>query len=203
VSVPDSKGAVEAASRSEPAAGIVCAAVGVDIIELAALRERTQVLKALAARRGLSFPGCGRSLTARDILVLCVRPERWLLLTPPAAPAAALANWQGAAAGCAIAVELSSALTALHLSGPAVIEGLARGCRLDLHPEVFAPGSVAATHMAQVPVILAALAGGWLLLTPSTTARHLREWLATSGAPFGFASSADVTVATVFGERTQ
>jgi len=201
VSVPDGKGALEAASRSQPAAGILCAAVGVDIIEVAALRERTQVLKALAARRGLALPGCGRSLSAREMLVLCVRPERWLLLTPPAAPTAALATWQGAAAGCAIAVELSSALTALHLSGPAVTDALARGCRLDLHPEVFAPGSTAATHMAQVPVILAALASGWLLLTPSTTARHFREWLATSAAPFGFASSADVTVATVFAER--
>ena len=203
MSVPDSKGAVKAVSSSEPGAGIVCTAVGADIIELAALSERAQVLKALAGRRGLSLPMCGRSLALRDNLVLSVRPERWLLLTPPAAPAAALANWRGATAGCAVVVELSSALKALRLSGPAVTEALARGCRLDLHPEVFSPGSAAATYVAQVPVILAALSTGWLLLTPSTTARHLREWLAGSAAAFGYATAADVTVATVLGERTQ
>jgi len=202
VSAPDSTGAVEEASSTGPVTGIVCAAVAADVIELAALSERTQVLKALAGRRGLSLPVCGRNLMVRDTLVLCVRPERWLLLTPPAAPAAALANWRGATAGCAIVVELSSALKALRLSGPAVTEVLARGCRLDLHPEVFVPGSAAATHVAQVPVILTALSTGWLLLTPSTTARHFREWLAASAAPFGFATAADVTVATVFGDRT-
>lgn len=202
MSVPDSKGAVQAAASSERVAGIACAAVGADIIELAALSERFQVLKALAARRGLSLPACGRSLAVRDTLVLCVRPERWLLLTPPAAPAAALANWREATAGCAIVVELSSALKALRLSGPQVTEALARGCRLDLHPGVFPAGSAAATQMAQVPVILAALSRGWLLLTPSTTARHFGEWLAASAAPFGFATAANVTVATLFGERS-
>jgi sarcosine oxidase subunit gamma len=99
-------------------------------------------------------------------------------------------------------VDLSSALTALYLSGPAVREGLARGCRLDLHPEAFPPGSAAASHMAQVPVILAALPGAWLLLTPSTTARHFREWLAASARGFGLATSADVTVAHVSRERS-
>jgi sarcosine oxidase subunit gamma len=201
VPAPDGERAAEAAASRDLPAGLLCAAVGADIIELAALRERTQVLKALAARRGLNLPAFGRSLAVRETLVLCVRPERWLLLTPPSAPGVALASWRGACAACAAAVELSSALTALHLSGPAVGEALARGCRLDLHPQVFAPGIAAATHMAQVPVIIAALAGGWLLLTPSTTARHFREWLATSGAPFGLASSADVTVANLSGEQ--
>ena len=202
MSVPDSSSAGAVAASGEPAAGIVSAAVGADIIEVAALNERTQVLKALAARRGLGLPICGRSLTVRDTLVLCVRPERWLLLTPPAAPGATLAGWQAATAGCAIVVELSSALEVLHLSGPAVTDALARGCRLDLHPEIFAPGTAAATHVAQVAVTLVALSRGWLLLTPSTTARHFREWLAGSGAPFGFATAADVTVATVLGERS-
>ena len=201
MSAPDSERAAEAASGSGPPAGLLCAAVGADIIELAALRARTQVLKALAARRALSLPACGRSLSVRDTVVLCVRPERWLLLTPPLAPAAALASWRAACAGCGAVVELSSALTALYLSGPAVREGLARGCRLDLHPEVFVPGSAAATSMAQVPVILAALPAGWLLLTPSSTARHFREWLATSARAFGLATSAGVTVGNVSGER--
>jgi sarcosine oxidase subunit gamma len=80
---------------------------------------------------------------------------------------------------------------------------LARACRLDLHPSAFVPGSTAATSMAQVHVVLAALPGGWLLLTPSSTARHFSEWLATTAAPFGFVSAAAVTLASLCGESTQ
>jgi sarcosine oxidase subunit gamma len=182
-------------------AGLRCAPLAADIVELAALRERTQVLKALAARRGLTFPAAGRIAVGRDTLVLCVRPERWLLLTAPASPCAALASWRGACEGCAAAIEHSSALTALHLSGPAVREVLARGCRVDLHPDAFAPGCAAATHMAQVSVVLAALPGGWLLLTPATTARHFGEWLSATAGPFGFLAAAGVSVENVSGER--
>jgi sarcosine oxidase gamma subunit len=64
---------------------------------------------------------------------------------------------------------------------------LARGCRLDLDPVEFPAGHAAATHMAQVSVIIAALPSGIMLLTPATTARHVREWLASTAQPFGFA----------------
>jgi heterotetrameric sarcosine oxidase gamma subunit len=195
VSVP------EGGSGPEVSAGFRCAPLAADIIELAALRERTQVVKALAARRGLAFPATGRVSIGRDTLVLCVRPDRWLLLSAPASHGAALASWRGACEGCAAVVEHSSALTTFQLSGPAVPEVLARGCRLDLHPDVFAPGCAAATHMAQVSVLLAALPGGWLLLTPATTARHFGEWLSATAGPFGFLAAAGVTVADLFGER--
>jgi sarcosine oxidase subunit gamma len=196
VSGPDSGGTAELPG------GITCASLPADIIELAALRERTQVLKALAARRALPFPATGWVASSRETLVLCVRPERWLLLTAPGAPGVTHSLWRGACTGCAAAVELSSGLSALHLTGPAVPEVLARGCRLDLHPEAFVPGSAAATSMAQVPVMLATPPGGWLLLTPSSTARHLREWLAATAGPFGFVARADVNVAALSGERT-
>ena len=192
----------ESAFATVPAPGITCASLPADIIELAALRERTQVLKALAARRGLALPSAGWIIAARETLVLCVRPERWLLLTAPNPPGAALTGWRTAGAGCAAAIELSSALSALYLTGPAVPEVLARGCRLDLHPQAFLPGSAAATHMAQVPVMLAALPAGWLLLTPSTTARHFSEWLGVSARAFGFAPHPSVTLASLSGERT-
>jgi len=193
VSVPDS-GAVSGAP-----AGLTVASLAADIIELGALRDRTHVLKALGARRGLNFPEVGRIVTVRETVILCTRPERWLMLTAPAPPDAALSHWRESC-GCAAPVELSCALTALYLAGPAVREVLARGCRLDLHDDAFASGSAASTHMAQVTVTLAALPAGWLLLTPSTTARHFREWLTVTARPFGVASRADVTVATLSGE---
>jgi sarcosine oxidase subunit gamma len=186
----------------EASAGLSLASLPADIIELAALRERTQVLKALAGRRGLAFPAVGWIVAARDTLLLCVRPERWLLLSAPAPAGSALSQWRVPCTGCAAVVELSSGLSAFHLAGPAVPEMLARGCRLDLHPEAFVPGSAAATSMAQVSVILARLTAGWLLLTPSSTARHLREWLTATARPFGLLERGDVNVATLSGEGT-
>jgi sarcosine oxidase, subunit gamma len=195
--------APESAVPGGSVAGLSLASLPADIIELAALRERTQVLKALAGRRGLAFPAVGWIAAARDTLLLCVRPDRWLLLTVPAPPGSTLSLWRAPCSGCAAVVELSSGLTALHLTGPAVSDVLARGCRLDLYPEAFVPGSAAATSMAQVSVILARLpAGGWLLLTPSSTARHLREWLATTARPFGWLERGDVNVAALSGEGT-
>jgi heterotetrameric sarcosine oxidase gamma subunit len=194
VSVPDPGGV------PGTTAGLTCASVRADIIELAALRNRTQVLRALGARRGLTLPEFGRITTVRETGVLCTRPDHWLVLTAPAPPGAALSLWWEACAGCAATVELSSAFTVLHLAGPAVREVLARGCRLDLHEEAFASGSVASTQMAQVPVTLAPLPSGWLLLTPATTARHFREWLTATAGPFGLAPRPDVTVATLLGE---
>ena len=194
VSVPDLSGVPGAT------AGLTWASLPADIIELAALRNRIHVLRALGARRGLNLPELGRIITVRETAVLCTRPDRWLVLTAPAPPGAALALWSEACAGCAAPVELSSALTMLHLAGPAVREVLARGCRLDLHDDAFASGSVASTHMAQVPVTLAALPAGWLLLTPSTTARHFRDWLSATAGPFGLAPRTGVTVATLCGD---
>ena len=197
MSVPDT-----AAAPGTPA-GLTCASLPADIIELAALRDRTHVLRALGARRGLNFPEFGRMARAREMVVLCTRPERWLVLTAPGPPGAALSLWRDAGAGYAAAVDLSSAFASLYLAGPAVREVLARGCRLDLHDEALASGSVASTHMAQVAVTLAALPAGWLLLTPATTARHFREWLTATSGPFGIASRTGVTVATLYGESAQ
>jgi sarcosine oxidase subunit gamma len=197
VSVPDT-----AAAPGTPA-GLTSASLPADIIELAALRDRTHVLRALGARRGLNLPEFGRMAWAREMVVLCTRPERWLVLTAPGPPGATLSLWRDAGAGCAAAVDLSSAFASLYLAGPAVREVLARGCRLDLQDEAFASGSVASTHMAQVAVTLAALPAGWLLLTPSTTARHFREWLTATAGPFGMASRTGVTVATLYGELAQ
>jgi heterotetrameric sarcosine oxidase gamma subunit len=172
-----------------------------DVVGLAALRGRTHDLQGIASSRGLSLPAPGRIAVAGDALVLCVRPARWLLLGSRAFPGAATSLWQDLCAGTGAAVDLSSGLTALHLTGPDAREALARGCRLDLDPEVFPAGHAAATLMAQVAVILAAVPCGMLILTPATTAQHFREWLAAAARPFGLARRADVTVSDLSGDQ--
>jgi sarcosine oxidase, subunit gamma len=130
-----------------------------------------------------------------DHLALCVRPDRWLILSPPASAGASAGVWQAACAGLGIALDLSSGLTALQLAGPAAREVLVRGCRLDLDPDAFPVGAAAATIMVQVSVILVALPSGLLLLTPASTARHVREWLVSTAKPFVLMPSPEVALA--------
>jgi sarcosine oxidase subunit gamma len=172
-----------------------------DIVEIAALHGRAHELESIAGTRGLELPAPGRVAVASDRLALCVRPARWLLLAPAASAGATAALWQAACAHVGAAVDLSSGLAAWHLAGPRVREALSRACRLDLDPQVFPAGSAAATIMVQVAVILAALPSGLLLLTPATTARHLREWLISTAKPFGLVPRADVTVAVLSGDN--
>jgi heterotetrameric sarcosine oxidase gamma subunit len=191
-------------SGPEPvSAGVRLASCAADVVEIAAFHGRARELESIAGGRGLDLPALGRLALASDQLALCVRPERWLLLGPPALPGATAALWQAGCARVGAAVDLSSGLTALHLSGPQVRELLSRGCRLDLDPEVFPAGSAAATIMAQVAVILAVLPSGLVLLTPATTARHLREWLISTAKPFGLVLRADVTVGGLSGEQVR
>ena len=166
-----------------------------DIVEIAAFRGRAAELQSLAASHGVTLPARGEArFVAADTLALSVRPERWLLLSPAAAPGESARVGQRIFAGVGAVIEHSSGLAALYLAGQAWREVLKRGCRLDLDPRVFPARSAAATIIAQVPATLAALPRGLLLLTPATTARHLREWLAATAAPFGFASRPDVKV---------
>jgi sarcosine oxidase subunit gamma len=187
VSVPEPR------ARHRGAPGLaVCSA---DVVEIAAFRGRASEVESLAASHGVRLPALGEArFVAADTLALSVRPERWLLLSPPVSTGEAVRDAERIFAGLGAVLDHSSGLAAFYLAGPAWREVLKRGCRLDLDPRVFPARSAAATIIAQVPATLAALPRGLLLLTPATTARHLREWLAATAGPFGFASRPDVKV---------
>jgi heterotetrameric sarcosine oxidase gamma subunit len=171
----------------------------VDIVEVGAHRGRAHELAGIARMQGVTLPKFGRIAAHPSSLSLCVRPERWLLLTPPAAPGAAAADWHRHCAGAGAAVDVSSGLAAGYLEGPAMRDVLARGCRLDLDPGVFPAGHAAATVMAQVSIILAALGPGFLLLTPATTAMHLSEWLESAARALGPLSHTNPSFADLIG----
>lgn len=185
-----------------PPAGVTlrlarCAA---DVIELTAFRGRTAELGQVASARGIVLPALGRIGVHPHGLSLSVRPGRWLLLTAPTAGRAVLRDWEEGAGGSGAVVDHSSAFVALVLSGPAVREMLSRGCRLDLGGDAFPEGRAAATIMVQVSVILAALSGSMLLLTPATTARHMHEWLVTASQPFGLSLAPEASLADFCGD---
>ena len=178
--------------------GVWLADLSCDVVELAAYAANAADARRRVA--GIELPPFGQVSLDAEHLVLSVRPGRWLVLSLAASAGASAAAWAAACAEQAAVVDLSSALSAFVLAGPRLREMLSRGCRLDLDPREFRGGQAAATIMAQVAVILAQLPECLLLLTPSSTARHLREWLVMSSQPFGLASVAGVSFTDVCGD---
>ena len=174
--------------------------VSADVLELIARPGRTA--EPAQAALGIPLPVSGAIAVGGDHIVIATRPERWLLLAPSGLPGARAAAWHVACAGCAVVVDLSSGLGVFHLSGGAAREMLSRGCRLDLHPAAFPPRRAAATLIAQVPVTLATLAAGVLLLTPATFAAHFAEWLDTTAAPYGGVAAHSLPFPSLLGEAT-
>ncbi len=158
-------------------AGIQLSEYRSDVIEISARPGRTRELEGIAAARGLTLPGFTRVVSTVRWLTMSVRPERWLVLQASTPAGARAAQWHTACAGVGTAVDFSSALALLHLAGPMARELLARSCRVDLHESALPTGRAVATIMAQTAVVIAAIPSGLLVLTPSTTARHFREWL--------------------------
>jgi len=191
---------VSAPERHPVALGVTLARCTADVVELAALRGRREALERAIAARGVALPALGRLAMGGGTLVLCVRPERYLLISAPAAPGESAASWQAVCDGHGAAVDQSSGLAVFELAGAGAREVLARGWRLDLDPRTFPVGCAAASLMAQVSVTLAALPSSLLLLTPASYARHLREWLALSARSVGLAVRPEVSIAVVLGE---
>jgi sarcosine oxidase subunit gamma len=187
VSAPEGRSAAVLDEARTPApAGLLLSVCATDIVELAAYRGCAEALRSAAGAQGLELPHIGGVTIGRDHLALSVRPDRWLVLSAAGTPGESALHWQKLIGPAGAAIDQTCGMELLHLEGTATGEVLARGCRLDLDPAVRAAAQAAATIMAQVPVILGALSHGLLLLTPSSTAQHLREWLAHTAHHDGF-----------------
>jgi sarcosine oxidase subunit gamma len=106
-----------------------------------------------------------------------------------ASPNDALARELMAACGDAASVaDQSSGKCVLRISGERARDVLAKGCRIDLHPRIFAPGRSAVTPIAHTHTVLMQVdaAPTFDLIVPSTLARDFVEWLGLSAAEFGY-----------------
>ena len=126
------------------------------------------------------------STTVGDVTLLWLGPDRWLCLGGAGREGleAALTDGFGAV------TDVGQHWVGLELAGPAVLDVLAAGCRLDLHPTALPEGFASVTLLAKVEVILHRrpnAAGGavfWLFVRRSF-ADHLRRWLAAVGREYG------------------
>jgi len=152
------------------------------------LRLRSGVVETAGRALGTALPVAPNSTSDGAFWRACwLGPDEWLLLVEDARRGELLARIAEGLAGYGhAATDVTDARAVLRLTGPCARSILAKGCPLDLHPRVFAPGQVAQSLLARVPVILLPLdEAGYDLFVPRSYASFLWDWLLDAGAEFG------------------
>ncbi len=173
---------------SAPDTTVQIAAQSRTLVQVFARRGRAAELTAiLLASHGLTLPPPGQAATAGDMSALWVQPECWLLTTPRGAEGTLGTAIKEACGNAGSVIDQTHGRVVLRLSGPGAPRVLAKLCRVDLHPRVFTPGTVAVTPVAEVSCILhlvdAAL--NFDVFAPATFSGSLRDMLSHAAAEFG------------------
>jgi sarcosine oxidase subunit gamma len=161
-----------------------------DLTLVAARRGQEPRLDALLRQElGLGLPKTGRAVVDGDCAALGFSPGT-TMIEGPAPRLAALRS--AVRRDVAATLDQSGGFAILRLGGPKAPAILAKGCRLDLHPSAFQPGSCARTLMAQTPVILCQLdaAPSYDLIVPRTLALSFAEFLIRAAEMSGITLSA-------------
>ncbi|HEX2132420.1 MAG TPA: sarcosine oxidase subunit gamma family protein [Actinophytocola sp.] len=165
-----------------PLAGVTFAAPFVRELPFLAMVD----LRAASFPHPLPGPNRVGSVEGRDVLWL--GPDEWLVVGPPGdAPAIETLLRQGIGDGHGSVVDVSANRTTLSVAGPHARDVLAKGCSIDLHPSVFAPGHCAQTLLARAQVILRQVDAEptYHVLVRGSFAPYLAEWLADATREFG------------------
>jgi len=87
--------------------------------------------------------------------VLWLGPDEWLIVTPPGAEDETAEALRAALAGHHVAVtDVSEGRTVIALAGRHARDVLAKGCPIDVHPRVFAPGDCAQSIYGKANVLV-------------------------------------------------
>lgn len=155
---------------------------------LATLAARKGALAALKAHAGTVFGATlsdgPRATGEAELTVLGIAPGRWLAVSESRTD---LADDLVAALGIHAAItEQSDALIAFDLSGPRVLDLLAKGVAIDLDPAVFRAGDVAVTDIAHIGATLWRTGEEtWRLLVARSFAPAFVRFLIASAAEYG------------------
>jgi sarcosine oxidase subunit gamma len=145
-------------------------------------------VQTIASVLGASPPISPNTVTrGSEATLLWLGPDEWLAVTSPGKEADAIARLDGAFAGRhASAIDVSDARTTIRLAGPRAADVLAKGCPLDLHPHVFAPGTCAQSSIAKASVLIHRLdePPAFDIYVAASFAEYLWVWLQDAAREF-------------------
>ena len=114
---------------------------------------------------------------------LWLGPDEWVILGPPHAGAEIVAELEGTLEGLHRSiVDVSANRVALEISGPQAKEILSKGCSIDLHPSMWAPGMCAQTMLGKAQVVLHERADTTGIAVRTSFANYLIDWFGAATA---------------------
>jgi sarcosine oxidase subunit gamma len=122
---------------------------------------------------------------------LWLGPDEFLIVTEPGAEVALVAALrQGLNGHRAAVTDVSDGRTIIEIAGRHARNLLAKGCGLDLHPRVFAPGHCAQSGLAKARVLLRQTDASprYEIFVERSHAEYLWLWLKDAAREFGVAA---------------
>ena len=186
--MPDAKTMNRAGQSRRDEALIAGWREGLSIVNLrgdpsnAGFRERVQGVI------GIDLPEVGRTIVSARGRVVWVGPDDWFLVGAQEPAVDTVRRLHDALAGIHhAATDVSGGYTVLHLSGVPVLDVLAHGCPLDLHPRVFGVDACAGSHFFKASVWLwkASAASEFELLVRRSFRGYVEALLARCSAEGG------------------
>lgn len=158
------------------------------VVELVARKGQLSELQSrVMGALGLELPGAGKSAEVSGLRAAAIGPGRWMLLRPLEAGGDLADVVARAVTTAGAVVDQTGGRLLLRLAGPRARDTLAKGCRVDLHPRVFAAGAAVVTPIAHTPtvVILRDAAPTFDLVVPGSLAEPFAEWLIEAATEHG------------------
>jgi sarcosine oxidase subunit gamma len=134
-----------------------------------------------------SLPVANQFVSAGDRHLVWLGPDEYLLLCEAGAETELKQRLDSLiGTSKAVATDVSDAICALELRGPAIRQTLAKGCSLDLHHSIFTAGHAAQTALAHAGVTIIAHSDDrfWLLCRTSFAA-YVQQWLCDAALEYG------------------
>ena len=134
---------------------------------------------------------------AGETLVCWLGPDEWMAVVGAGREGELISSLRSALGGRrAAATDTTGNYTTINLSGRRARDLLAKGCTLDLHPSVFAPGQCAQTNLAKAAVLLIPRSNdrsfqSFDVVVRRSFADYLAHWLEHSGREYGFEVAAE------------
>lgn len=150
-------------------------------------------LQAVEGVLGQPLPVAPNTMSQGAHRVFWLGPDEWLVVTAaPQAVDVAPALQQATSQMHASVNDLSGGQVALLLEGARARDLLAKGCTLDLHPQVFKPGDCAQSGLAKANILIGLEedAPTFIIVVRRSFADYLGRWLARAGQEFGIVFTA-------------
>jgi heterotetrameric sarcosine oxidase gamma subunit len=165
---------------------------GLSLVQVIAKRGH---VPGVTERLGLD-PAPGRASPVAAGTALWLAPGAWMVVAE-GLEGALYRRLLDELEGLAAVIDQSHGRAALRLAGARARDVLAKGCRLDLHPREFTPGSCAQTSIAQIGVLLHQRDEHptYDLYVLAGYALDFLEWLTASAAEFGYRIETSCSVA--------